>query len=209
MSDLHLGSQFSMHRQFRTFLRALPPGVTLVMNGDTVDAERKNIPPEHRELLSELCAESFRRRMVWTYGNHDLNFVPGDPHRIELAPAWSDGTIYFAHGDRFMPAYGLYRVFHRLVRIYRACGMRNSLATIRLAKRIPLLLRILKNGSVANAVQFAEKNGYKTVVCGHLHATIDVTVRGIRYINAGAWTDWPASYLAMDDGKIDLRQASA
>lgn len=196
-----------MCRQFRAFLRNLPPDAVLVMNGDTVDVEGRPMQEEHREALADICAESFRRRIVWTWGNHGGNWVPREPNRIESVASWSDGMNFFAHGERFMPAYGLYRAFNRIVETYRKCGVRDSLSTIKLAKSLPLLFGILKRASIANAVRFAEKNGHRTIVCGHLHTVVDTTIRGIRYVNTGAWTDWPAYYLLCGDGEMRLIRA--
>ena len=207
MSDLHLGSPSSKYAQFLAFMRTLPPDVTLVLNGDTVDADRRLIAPVHLGVIAEICAESFKRRIVWISGNHDIDFVPAAPNRIEFVPSWSDGGVYFAHGDRLMPAYPLYRLFHLFMKVYRACRAPDTLATMRLARSIPFLLRILKSGTIANATRFARKNGYRTVVCGHLHSVIDKTVHGVRYVNTGSWTEWPAFYLWCEDGNARLVRA--
>lgn len=207
VSDLHLGSPGSRHRQFRNFLRKLPPGTVLVLNGDVIDAERRRIPKEHEEVLAAICAESFRRRIVWTGGNHDMKYTAREPNRIEFVTSWSEGGMYFSHGDEFMPMLPMYRVFSRVMKIYRSLRAPDYLNTIRLAKRMPFFFRFLAKGSTAKAVRFARKKGYKTVVCGHLHAVIDETVHGVRYMNAGAWTEWPAFYLSSENGKTRLVKA--
>ena len=205
ISDLHLGSGRSMCRQFLAFMRALPPDTMLLLNGDIIDAERRNLTAEHLETVGAICAESFRRRIVWTGGNHDRSYVPVEPNRIEFVPEWTTGQTCFVHGDRFMPAHGLYVMFGQLMRIYRACKVPDSLVTLRFAHRIPLLFRLLRSRSIAKAVRFAERNGYQTMVCGHLHMVIDTTVRGVRYINTGSWTESPLFYLSYRDGEVRLR----
>lgn len=204
MSDLHLGSRHSKCRQFRAFLQSLPPDTALVLNGDMVDAERRNTTAEQLAVIAAICAESFHRRIVWTGGNHDRGFVPAEPNKIEFVNSWSDGTTYFAHGDRFMPAHLLYLLFGRVMRVYRSCRPPDSMVSLRLAQRIPMLLRLLKAGSMAKAVRFAERHGYRTVVCGHLHVVMDKTVRGVRYINTGTWTGWPAFYLSCRENEMRL-----
>lgn len=204
ISDLHLGSRRSMCREFLAFLRTLPPDTMLLLNGDVIDAEKRNMTAEHLETIGVICAESFRRRIVWTGGNHDKAFRPAEPNRIEFVPSWSTEQTCFVHGDRFMPAHGLYLLFGQFMKIYRACKIPDSLVTLRLAHRVPLLFRILRNGSIANAIRFAERNGYKTMICGHLHMVIDTTVRGVRYINTGSWTESPAFYLSYKDREVRL-----
>ncbi|MEI6971102.1 MAG: metallophosphoesterase family protein [bacterium] len=207
MSDLHLGSPASMHRQFRSFLRKLPDGCVLIMNGDVVDVERRQMPREHEEVLSDICAASFRLRIVWTGGNHDKEFVTGEPNRIEFAHSWNDGRIFFSHGDAFMPMLPLYRAFNKSVRFYRALRSPDFLCTVKLAKSMPAVFRILKKASAAKALRYARKHGYKTVVCGHLHEVMDLATRGGRYINTGSWTEWPAYFLIYENGTARLVQA--
>ncbi|MEI6217767.1 MAG: metallophosphoesterase [bacterium] len=208
ISDLHLGSPHSKCRQFRSFLSNLPPNTVLVLNGDTVDVEGRRMPAEHHAALSAICAESLRRRVVWIWGNHDKNFVPDEPNSLELVPSFSVGKTFFAHGDRFMPISQVYLVFARFMRAYRKRRVTKSLGTIKLAQSLPMLFNMLKKRSMANSVRFAVRNGYHTVVCGHLHDVEDTTLRGIRYINTGTWTDWPAYYLSHNKGKMQLTRAN-
>jgi len=210
VSDLHLGSRFSRYLQFSAFLRTLPAETCLILNGDTVDTDRMPLHPEHQEALALLCEESFKRRIVWINGNHDRGFVPTYPNQMEFVESWTaEGGLHFAHGDRFIPIYPVYRVFSSAMQVIRRVVPSESLLTIRFAVKFPLLFRSLMNRSTINAIRFARKHGYHTIVCGHLHMIADTTIGGIRYVNIGTWTEWPAPYLSVKDGVISIEHESS
>ncbi len=56
-----------------------------------------------------------------------------------------------------------------------------------------------------NAVQYARRNGFAAVICGHTHYSEDTVIQGIRYINTGCWTEWPPSYLVVNDKEMNLK----
>ena len=58
----------------------------------------------------------------------------------------------------------------------------------------------------ANAVNFALENGYDAVTCGHTHFAEDIVLNGIRYINTGAWTEFPAFFLLITDNEMSLEK---
>jgi hypothetical protein len=55
-----------------------------------------------------------------------------------------------------------------------------------------------------NAVNVARENGYEAVTCGHTHFAEDMVVNGVRYINTGAWTEFPAHYLHISQDNMVL-----
>ena len=63
------------------------------------------------------------------------------------------------------------------------------------AKKWKAFYRVLRNNVMRNAVNFAAENGFEAVTCGHTHFAEDTVLNGVRYINTGAWTEFPAHYL--------------
>ena len=57
-----------------------------------------------------------------------------------------------------------------------------------------------------DAVKFAKENGFGAIACGHTHQPEDRTVQGVRYINTGAWTEYPPHYLMVNDKEIRLER---
>jgi UDP-2,3-diacylglucosamine pyrophosphatase LpxH len=63
------------------------------------------------------------------------------------------------------------------------------------AKKWEIFYKVLRRNVMMNAVNCAVENGYEAVVCGHTHYAENRIFHGVKYINTGAWTELPASYL--------------
>jgi UDP-2,3-diacylglucosamine pyrophosphatase LpxH len=50
------------------------------------------------------------------------------------------------------------------------------------------------------------KNGFEAITCGHAHHPEDRVFQGVRYINTGAWTDYPVFYLLVNEKEISLNR---
>jgi UDP-2,3-diacylglucosamine pyrophosphatase LpxH len=74
------------------------------------------------------------------------------------------------------------------------------------AKNWKRLYRVLRNNVMINAVNYATKNGFEAVTCGHTHFAEDRVYNGIRYINTGAWTEMPTYYLRVTAGDMVLKK---
>ena len=85
VSDLHL---FCKRSEARLHLEALEQAIsesdTCVLNGDIIDNPYRRLQPEDESVLNFLREQSFQRRVVWIFGNHDENFRMPDPGRIEF-----------------------------------------------------------------------------------------------------------------------------
>ena len=66
--------------------------------------------------------------------------------------------------------------------------------------------RFYRKKLMFDAVKFAKKRGFEVITCGHTHFPEDRTVRGVRYINTGAWTEYPPHYLVVSDREIRLKR---
>jgi UDP-2,3-diacylglucosamine pyrophosphatase LpxH len=42
------------------------------------------------------------------------------------------------------------------------------------------------------------------VVCGHTHVAAAKVEQPIPYFNSGCWTEWPGTYLTVNDGRVTL-----
>lgn len=55
---------------------------------------------------------------------------------------------------------------------------------------------------------YAKKNGYDGVICGHIHDPQDKTVNDVHYLNCGCWTDEEnLTYIVDDENGIRLEYA--
>ncbi len=210
ISDLHLGSRYFQLALYDRFMDGLPDDATLVLNGDTVDAVHRDLPPAHRSALDRLRAESRRRRVVWLFGNHDDTYAMDDPAQIEFRKDYSIGKrLYVAHGfdfDNVIPYHTIFVHLFRAMHQVRVLLGAEAVHVAQYAKKWSALYRVLRKSVAMNAVEHAKESGYSAVTCGHTHFMEDVTLDGIRYINTGAWTERPAYYVDVDDVNILLRQ---
>lgn len=205
VSDVHIGSKYFLRDRFLQFLRGLPPEATLVLNGDVMDAVHRPVSAPDRPALNRLREESFRRRVVWVYGNHDEGFRLDDPGRIEFQPSFSIGKrLFAAHGydfDNVMPRHRVFVALFRILHRTRLALGAEAVHVAQYAKKWKVLYKILIENVLENALEFAQENGYEAVACGHTHFAQDTTMEGIRYFNTGAWTERPVFCLqVLDDG---------
>ena len=111
ISDLHLGSKFSQSHHFEKFLRNLPEGFDLVLNGDVVDKHGKSLSLSDQQILELIRQESFHRKVVWVRGNHDSHFSLEKPGKIYFKRIHRLGKqLLIAHGDVFDRLWGRNRV---------------------------------------------------------------------------------------------------
>jgi UDP-2,3-diacylglucosamine pyrophosphatase LpxH len=211
VSDLHLGSEYFRLENFVCFLDTLPGGVSLVLNGDTIDEPGNSLSAEHEAVVQRLVAESKQRPVVWIHGNHDESFGLDDPGGIQFARRWEvDRVLLVLHGDQLdgvMPRHGLFKIlfkkFHRL-------RIRLGFPDVHVAdyaKRFGLLYRVLSKHVARRALDAAQREGFGAVTCGHTHAPMELERGGLRYLNTGAWTEVSNHYVAVTEGgrRVELR----
>lgn len=199
VSDLHLGSAYFHHRNFSSWLDALPKGVPLVLNGDVIDEPGQALPDAHRAVLERLVRESQSRPVIWVYGNHDAQFKLADPGQIRFVDSWRlDRRLLVVHGhrlDRLMPRHPVFKwAFRRLHYCRIWLGGRDA-HVAEYAKKWPLLYRILNKHVARNALRVARQEGVEAIVCGHTHAAMAIERQGRSYFNTGAWTEKPFHFL--------------
>jgi UDP-2,3-diacylglucosamine pyrophosphatase LpxH len=214
ISDLHLGSSYCLRDKLLKFLRELPDGPDLVLNGDVIDRWTKELSPEDEEVMTLLRDECSRRRVFWLSGNHDkrcsVECPTGDIEFAENIPV--EGRLFISHGDSFdnMLLYGrpITAMLRWLYRIRLKLGCK-PMHVATYGKTWPRLYNIIRLHVLHNAVTFALRKGYPAITCGHSHFAEDTVVKGVRYINTGAWTELPAYAVWVTDNEIRFEQVSS
>lgn len=193
-SDMHIGSKLFRPELLEPFLSSLPPGIPLVLNGDTIHDDKWNLfPPGHLAALDMLVAESGKRRVVWISGNHDRNPDLANRGKLEFADRLVHrNSVLILHGQHFLPFRWILRlIILLLMKPLGLAGGRSEILASRYSKRMPWLYSMLTHGAVRNVTAYARKNGFKMVICGHTHAREDRMENGVRYVNTGSWVNEP------------------
>lgn len=209
VSDLHIGSPYFLNEEFEDFLTNISQDHDLILNGDIVDNPYEKLIPSHQRILDLIEQISYHRKVVWIRGNHDNGTMPGMFGQIHFKRLYNLGDrLLIAHGDYFDKVMPRNRAFMKAcewVHDLRVKLGANPVHVAQYVKKWKFFYRLLRNNVMINAVNWAMENGYDTVICGHTHYPEDRVFKGVRYINTGSWTESPASYLELTDGKIILK----
>lgn len=209
VSDLHIGLPYFRKSAFVRFVSGLDKETALILNGDIVDNPYQQLKSEDQRMLDFLREQSFERRVIWIYGNHDENFRMSDPGQIEFLKNLGLGKrLMIVHGDDFDQVMPRSLWFIRFFKLCHRARLNLGAAPIHvaeLAKRwTPFLYRVLTEEVKKNAVNCAVGGGFEAITCGHTHYPEDSVCEGVRYINTGSWTEEPLHYLAIGANTIRL-----
>lgn len=216
LSDLHLGSDNCQAREIVDFLERLRVGrltsQRLILNGDIFDSfDFRRLRKQHWKVLSTIRKLSDDMQTVWVHGNHDGDFESishllgievVDEFRFE-----SGGRqVLCLHGhrfDRFINKHPLTTwlgdsIYWLLQKIDQ------SHTVARYAKRKTKIFMRNIEAIESGAVAYARETGADLVCCGHTHMPIGKP--GIGYFNGGCWTEYPAHYLAVRNGRVTLEE---
>jgi len=211
VSDLHLGSEYSLHDTFLHLLETLPEDSSIILNGDVIDDPRAELPSSHKKILDWLREESFQREVVWVLGNHDANYTLPNPGKITFTQHFNIGQrLLIAHGDDFDEIMPKNLWFIRLFKFWHQVRLRLGASPVHVAcyaKKWQLLYRVLTRHVMKNAVRCAKEKRFAAITCGHTHYPEDIQVDGVRYINTGCWTETPAFYLSVNQKTMTLNPA--
>jgi len=209
VSDLHIGLPFFRKAAFLQFVESLDDSTALILNGDIVDNPQQRLEPQDQAVLDFLVAQSFRRCVIWIYGNHDEDFRMADSGEIEFRRSLTlDTRLMVVHGDDFDTVMPNNRWFLRLFKFCHLVRLRmgaDPVHVAELAKRwTPFLYRVLTEQVKKNAVDCALESGFGAITCGHTHYAEDSIYKGVRYINTGTWTEEPLHYVSICPAVIRL-----
>jgi UDP-2,3-diacylglucosamine pyrophosphatase LpxH len=210
VSDLHIGTRFFHSQAFERFLKRFPEDHDLILNGDVVDGPYAKMEASHQRILDMIRRLSFDRKVVWIRGNHDNGYAPENFGKIVFKRQHTIGSrLLITHGDDFDSIMPRSRAFMKAFRLMHGLRVKLGARPVHVAeyaKKWKAFYRILRNNIMRNAVNFALENGYNAVTCGHTHFAEDIVLSGIRYINTGAWTEFPAFFLLITEYEMRLEK---
>jgi UDP-2,3-diacylglucosamine pyrophosphatase LpxH len=208
VSDLHIGSRYFVPETFELFLSQMPEGCELILNGDVIDHPYVKLKPSHRKILGRIKQRSLRQKVIWLQGNHDNGYIPDQFGKVVFKRSHCvDNRLLITHGDDFdeiMPRNQMFMKAFKLLHNVRVTLGARPVHVAEYAKKWKSFYKVLRKNVMINAVKCAIENGYESVICGHTHYAEDVIFNGVRYINTGAWTEFPAYFLHVNNEKMFL-----
>lgn len=210
VSDLHIGSRFFVNGTFEHFIGQIPEACELVLNGDIIDNPYMKLSPSHQRILDLIKLLSFRQNVFWLKGNHDNGYLPDQFGKVVFKRSHSVGNrLLITHGhdfDKIMPHNQWFMKAFMYIHAVRVKLGAKPVHVAEYAKKWEFFYKILRKNVLTNAVKCAIENGYEAVTCGHTHYAEDMIFNGIRYINTGAWTEFPAYFIEMNKENIQLKK---
>jgi UDP-2,3-diacylglucosamine pyrophosphatase LpxH len=210
VSDLHIGSRYFLYQNFGRFLRKFPEDHDLILNGDIIDNTYSKLVPHHQRILDLIKELSYRQMVVCVWGNHDNGYIPRDFGKVHFRSLYGiKHRLLIAHGDNFdeiMPRNQAFMKVFRFMHNMRVKLGAKPVHVAHYAKKWEIFYKVLCTNVMMNAVNCAIENEYEAVTCGHTHYAEDRVLNGIRYINTGAWTEFPAFYLQVSPDQLTLKK---
>ena len=217
ISDLHLGSDVCRADNVLEFLYYLETE-NLILNGDIFDnMDFRRLKKSHWHILKKLRQISKNTRIIWISGNHDCECEPiahliGAEWKLYHLIQQDRKQIYVAHGDRFDKIITRRPLLTKIAdNIYRFVQffdkrMDNNYYYSGMIKRHSKTLTRVTDNTVSNAIKFASKNKYDSIIIGHLHkpALLQKLEDMVEYANSGCWTEENCHYLTINKGLINL-----
>ena len=210
VSDLHVGSKFFLFQDFELFLDHIPGDAEFILNGDIIENPYANLKPADQQILDCFAEMSRRQKVVWVRGNHDNGYIPQNLGNIHIKQYHSiQKRLFITHGDFFDNVMPQSRVFIKAFKMMHDIRVKLGARPVHVAeyaKRWESFYGYLRKNVMLNAVNYARENGFKAVTCGHTHYAEERLVKGIQYINTGAWTERPIYYLQLTDNNLALKE---
>jgi len=210
VSDLHIGSPYFLHKEFQKLLENIPDDLEIVLNGDIIDNLYSQLIPAHQKIVDLIEKLSYRQKVIWIRGNHDTGCFRTGFGKVHLRHLHVlEKRLMITHGDGFDDIMPRCKGFIKALTLLHDFTIRLGARPVHVAyyaKKWDFLYKVLRKNVMINAVNWAIKNGYEAVVCGHTHFAEDKVLEGIRYINTGTWTESPAFFLSVTDDDIALRR---
>jgi len=217
ISDLHLGTYGCRAQELYRYLKSIKPE-TLVLNGDIIDIwqfRKRYFPKAHLKVLKQVMSMASKgTKVYYLTGNHDealRRFSDFSLGNITLADKLvldlPDGKAWLFHGDIFDASIQSAKWLAKLGGWgYDMLIMINSLVNWcleKMGKERYSLSKKIKN-SVKKAVTYIQsfedtaaelaiEQGYKYVICGHIHQPQRREVKNDKgnctYLNSGDWIE--------------------
>ncbi|EJF06317.1 hypothetical protein ThvES_00016000 [Thiovulum sp. ES] len=217
ISDIHLGTKFSKAEQLLEFLKN-NEAENLYLVGDIIDGwaiKRKFIWPQtHSDVIQKILRQARKGTNVFfIVGNHDefiRPFLPmflGDRFKIsnnEKYVSLSGKEYLVIHGDLFdsvsvsnkwiailgdkgynflLHFNGVLNFFRKRLGFYRYWSL-SKFVKENVKKSLSFITKF--ETVLAN---YAHKNGYNGVICGHIHKAEIRKINNVEYFNCGDWVE--------------------
>lgn len=217
ISDLHLGTYGSEADEVLAYLDTIDAD-KIVINGDFVDImlfNKRFWPSSHMKVIKYfLDLISQGKEIYYVTGNHDelmrkfLNFKIQNFKIVnQVVLDTNEGKVWMFHGDVFDFSIQTGWLTKLAGFLYDYMIMFNSWINKKIMiplgrKRLNFSKSIKANVKTAvqyfanfemKAAKIAQKNGYKYVVCGHIHTpkieSFNINGEEIIYMNSGDWLE--------------------
>ena len=217
ISDLHLGTYGSEADEVLAYLDTID-AEKIVINGDFVDMmlfNKRYWPSSHMKVVKYfLDLISQGKQIYYVTGNHDelmrkfLNFKIQNFKIVnQIVLDTSEGKVWMFHGDVFDFSiqtawitklagflYDYMIIFNSWInkKIMRPLGRKRLNFSKTIKANVKTAVQYFANFEM-KAAEIAQKNGYKYVVCGHIHTpkieSFDINGEEIIYMNSGDWLE--------------------
>ena len=217
ISDVHLGTYGCQAKELLRYLKSIDPEV-IVLNGDIIDIwqfNKRYWPKSHMKVIKYILKWIVAGKEIhYITGNHDEmlrkfkgfeigNFKISNKVILKL----DKEEAWFFHGDVFDVTMQYSKWLTRMGGVgYDFLILLNSFVNFILEKiggNRMSLSKTIKNsvkGAVKyinrfekTAVEIAASNGYKYVVCGHIHhpniEQFQLNGKKVTYLNSGDWVE--------------------
>ena len=227
ISDLHLGTYGSEADEVLAYLDSIEAD-KIVINGDFVDImlfNKRFWPSSHMKVVKYfLDLISKGKEIYYITGNHDellrkfLNFKIQNFKIVnQIVLDTSEGKVWMFHGDVFDFSiqtgwltklagflYDYMIMFNSWInkKIMRPLGRKRLNFSKTIKANVKTAVQYFANFEI-KAAEIAQKNGYKYVVCGHIHTpkieSFDINGEEIIYMNSGDWLESLSSLEYVDN----------
>ena len=227
ISDLHLGTYGSEADEVLAYLDSIEAD-KIVINGDFVDImlfNKRFWPSSHMKVIKYfLDLISQGKEIYYVTGNHDelmrkfLNFKIQNFKIVnQIVLDTAKGKVWIFHGDVFDFSiqtqwltklagflYDYMIIFNSWInkKIMRPLGRKRLNFSKTIKSNVKTAVQYFANFEM-KAAEIAQKNGYKYVVCGHIHTpkieSFDINGEKIIYMNSGDWLESLSSLEYVDN----------
>ena len=217
ISDLHLGTYGSEANEVLAYLDTINAN-KIVINGDFVDImlfNKRFWPSSHMKVIKYfLDLISQGKEIYYVTGNHDelmrkfLNFKIQNFKIVnQIVLDTAKGKVWIFHGDVFDFSiqtqwltklagflYDYMIIFNSWInkKIMRPLGRKRLNFSKTIKSNVKTAVQYFANFEM-KAAEVAQKNGYKYVVCGHIHTpkieSFNINGEEVIYMNSGDWLE--------------------
>lgn len=218
VSDLHLGSEVSRAKAALHMLKAVRYRRLILLGDIFCDLNFRRLKKEHWQFLSYIRKLSNPKRgveVVWVEGNHDQGLSDVMSHLVGVEVyeeyEWCyQGMRHLAvHGHQFDRFVVNNRVTSQLFAAVHEHLQKLSFGKKRIVgflERFDTVWLRLAHKVAAGALAHAQQRNVERIFCGHTHAAMKAVQGAIAYFNTGSWTQWPATYIAIDEHGVNIHE---